>query len=60
MNELGAPRVELSERELAMAVEESLHDLFRAMARLPGAELEERDEYSRHHAFPTNPMFKGV
>jgi ribosomal protein S18 acetylase RimI-like enzyme len=60
VNQLDTPREDLSERELALAVEESLHDLFRAMAQLPGAELEERDDYSRHLAFPPNPMFKGV
>ena len=60
MNEHDEPRLDLSERELALAVEESLHDLFRAVARLPGGELEELDGYSRHHAFPSNPMFKGV
>ena len=60
MIELDAPRLELSERELALAVEESLFDLFRSFAGLPGAELEERDGYVLHHAFPTNPMFKGV
>jgi GNAT superfamily N-acetyltransferase len=60
VNELDTPRSDLSERELALAVEESLHELFRAIARLPDAELEELDEYSRHHAFPTSPMFKGV
>ena len=54
------PRLDLSERELALAVEESLFDLFRAISRLPGAELEELGGYSRHHAFPSNPMFKGV
>ena len=27
---------------------------------LSGGELDERDELSRHHSFPTNPMFKGV
>jgi len=60
VNEHDEPRLDLSERELALAVEESLHDLFRAVARLPGGELEELDGYSRHHAFPSNPMFKGV
>jgi len=60
VNDHDAPRQDLSERELALAVEESLHDLFRAIARLPEAELEEHDSYSRHHAFPENPMFKGV
>lgn len=54
------PRADASDRELALAVEESLHELFRAMAGLPGGELEELGGYSRHHAFPTNPMFKGI
>ena len=50
-----------SEAELAAAVEENLFDLFRAMAStLPGSEIEEGDKLSRHLAFPTNPMFKGV
>lgn len=47
--------------DLAHAVDENLYDLFRAMTiRLPGGELEEGNEFSRHHTFPTNPMFKGV
>jgi ribosomal protein S18 acetylase RimI-like enzyme len=50
-----------SEAELAAAVEENLFDLFRAMAAtLPGSEIDEGDKLSRHLAFPTNPMFKGV
>jgi ribosomal protein S18 acetylase RimI-like enzyme len=57
---LDSPRLELSERELALAVEESLFDLFRSFAELPGAELLESDGISMHHAFPTNPMFKGI
>ncbi len=49
------------EVELAAAVEENLFDLFRAMAAtLPGSEIVEGDKLSRHLAFPTNPMFKGV
>jgi hypothetical protein len=50
-----------SDEVLGRAVLENLHDLFRAMARgLPGGELEETGTLSRHHSFPTNPMFKGV
>ncbi len=60
MNELDVPRLDLSERELALTVEQSLYDLFRAMCQLPGAELEELGSCSRHHAFPSNPMFKGI
>lgn len=60
VDDLDVPRLELSERELALAVEESLFELFRSMVQLPGAELEERDDLCFHHAFPSNPMFKGV
>lgn len=60
MSEREVPRLDLSERELALAVEGSLYDLFRSMAALPGAELEELGTHSRHHGFPSNPMFKGV
>jgi ribosomal protein S18 acetylase RimI-like enzyme len=49
-----------SQAELAAAVEENLFDLFRAMTALPGSEIEETEKLSRHLAFPTNPMFKGV
>jgi ribosomal protein S18 acetylase RimI-like enzyme len=46
---------------LTHAVDENLYDLFRAMAQsLSGGELDECDELSRHHSFPTNPMFKGT
>ena len=60
MNQRDVPRLELSDDECALAVEENLHDLFRSMALLPGAEVEELGRYSRHHAAPSNPMFKGV
>ncbi len=46
--------------QLADAVEENLFDLFRAMARALGGEVEESPTLSRHLVFPTNPMFKGV
>jgi hypothetical protein len=54
------PRTELRAPELGLAVQANLFDLFRAFARLPDAELEESGRCSRHHAFPGNPMFKGV
>jgi GNAT superfamily N-acetyltransferase len=55
------PLVNPSELNLARAVQENLFDLFRAMAAtLPGAEIVERAGICFHHAFPTNPMFKGV
>ena len=50
-----------SESDLSNAVQENLYELFKARAHdLPGADLIEGDELSRHHSFPTNPMFKGV
>lgn len=49
-----------TEAELAAATEANLQAWFRAMATLPGAVLEETAHFSRHHAFPMNPMFKGV
>src|SRR3712207_153322 len=47
--------------DLAAAVEDSLHELFRAMARCLDGRLEEREGGS-WHACPqvTNPMFTGV
>jgi ribosomal protein S18 acetylase RimI-like enzyme len=44
----------------AAAVFENLFDLFRATQALPGGELVETARMSCHHAFPSNPMFKGV
>lgn len=58
---LDAPLFNPSEADLGNAVQENLYALFKAMAHdLSGAELIERDELSRHHSFPINPMFKGV
>lgn len=54
------PLLQADDGELARAVEENLHDLFRAMCALSGAELVERPDLCCHHAPPTNPMFKGV
>lgn len=55
-----APLTNPTEAELATATEASLQAWFRAMATLPGAALEENTQFSRRHAFPINPMFKGV
>ncbi len=49
-----------SPEQLNAAVDGNLFDLFRAMTRLPGAELHESANLSRHLASPFNPMFKGV
>jgi len=53
---LSDPSVE----ELASAVYENLCALFRSLQILPGSELVENDKLNYHHAFPDNPMFKGV
>lgn len=52
--------LEPEEHQLRVAFAQNLFELFRAMAYLPGAELEQRQNLSRHVAFPGNPMFKGV
>jgi ribosomal protein S18 acetylase RimI-like enzyme len=54
------PYTSASDADLAAAVEQNLHALFRSMAVLPGYELVEGEQLCHHHAFPTNPMFKGV
>lgn len=60
METTGRPATRLDGQALARAVDGSLFDLFRSMRALPGAELVERDTLALHHAFPGNPMFKGV
>lgn len=58
---LDPPLTNPSETDLACAVQENLFALFRAMAHaLDGAEIVEHDGLAYHHAFPSNPMFKGV
>jgi GNAT superfamily N-acetyltransferase len=49
-----------TETELVTAVHENLYSLFRSMQILPGSEVVESDKIGYHHAFPTNPMFKGA
>ncbi len=49
-----------SSEQLGIAVEENLNELFRAMMILPDSEIVERDDVKIHHAFPSNPMFKGA
>lgn len=49
-----------TDEQLAVAVEENLNALFRAMMILPDSEIVERADMKFHHAFPSNPMFKGV
>ena len=52
---------EATEEELAEAVQENLFALFGVMATvLPEAEIVMGQGLNHHHAFPTNPMFKGV
>lgn len=49
-----------TDEDLGRAVQENLFALFRAMTALPDSQLEETGKLSRHLAFPTNPMYKGV
>jgi hypothetical protein len=49
-----------TDERLGFAVEENLFALFRAMSTLPDSHMEEMQHLSRHLAFPTNPMYKGV
>lgn len=56
-----APLQHATPARLVTATEDNLVALFRAMAdRLPGGDWDEAPALGRHHAFPTNPMFKGV
>jgi GNAT superfamily N-acetyltransferase len=49
-----------TEDEIGTAMSENLYSLFRSMQVLPGGVVMEREGVSYHHAFPENPMFKGV
>lgn len=49
-----------TESVLTARVHENLYELFRSMRVLPSYESVETDKLCYHHAFPTNPMFKGV
>lgn len=55
-----APLTQASDAELALAVQGNLFALFRAMSALPDFESHETPALCYHHAFPANPMFKGV
>ena len=58
--EASPPLNDASDEELGFAFAGNLFDLFRAMSRLPDADIEETPSLVRHCAFPFNPMFKGV
>jgi GNAT superfamily N-acetyltransferase len=49
-----------TDEELANAVEENVHAMFRSMVQALSGELEETPKLSRYHAFPSSPIFKGV
>jgi GNAT superfamily N-acetyltransferase len=49
-----------TDEELANAVEENLHAMFRSMVRVLNGEIEETPKLSRYHVFPSSPIFKGV
>ena len=48
------------EAEIANAVEENLHDMFRSMGNVLNGEIEETAKLGRYHAAPASPIFKGV
>jgi GNAT superfamily N-acetyltransferase len=50
----------VGDERLALATQENLFALFRAMASSLGGDVVERHDLSMHHASPSNPMFKGV
>ena len=52
--------VNATPEELATTVEGNLYALFRRMATLPGAEIEETARLGMHNAPFANPMFRGV
>jgi GNAT superfamily N-acetyltransferase len=52
--------IDATDNQLAAAVHENLYALFRSMRALPNSEVVEDDRLGFHHAFPLNPMFKGV
>ena len=54
------PRSELTAAERLRATQDNLFALFRAVATLPGGELEELEGLSRHFAPQSSPMFKSV
>lgn len=54
------PLTNASLAQLSAAVEENLFALFRAMTTLPESEIVESERLCYHHAFPSNPMFKGA
>lgn len=58
--ETHAPLIAATEEQLSFAFAANLFELFRAMSHLPGAEIQEQAQLSRHSAPPFNPMFKGV
>jgi GNAT superfamily N-acetyltransferase len=54
------PLIHPGDEELQFAFAANLFELFRAMAHLPGALIEESEVGGRHLSYPLNPMFKGV
>lgn len=49
-----------TEPELTAKVHENLYDFFRSLRVLPDYDSVETDKLCFHHAFPTNPIFKGA
>ena len=49
-----------TKEELANAVEENLHDMFRSMTQVLNGDIEETATLGRYHTTPLSPIFKGV
>jgi len=49
-----------TDEELANAVEENLHAMFRSMVNVLHGEIEETTKLGRYHVTPLSPIFKGV
>jgi GNAT superfamily N-acetyltransferase len=51
---------DVDDQRLGIATQDNLFELFRAMASLPGGQIQDGDGVSMHHAPVPNPMFNGV
>lgn len=49
-----------ADEQLALAVEENVFAMFRAMTQVLNGEMEETPQNSRYHASPGSPIFKGA
>ena len=49
-----------TDEQLGLAVEENVYAMFRSMTEVLNGEIEETDQLSRFHAWPSSPIFKGA